>query len=295
MGLIALILFGIAFFVCLPFRLVVMNLFKVLRYAPTDFFAFIKNKAWNIAPVGFIDAYTGLFGRGKTLSAVHFAVNYYKKYNNTLVYDFHRHGFVRQYVQLLSNVQLKVPYIEFSSMSQIVDIAEHVQQFNEENDCRLITLVLGDEFSTQMNSRNFKSNLDALTLNAILTCRHHGISLIYTAQRFGHVDALLRQVTSSVIECNKIWRLQCHNTYDAWDLENAGSSLKVKPLSRGGFFVTDADYNAYDSIAVVENLVKDWKNGDMMSAAEILLAQGVQNSSEDNARRLKKKYRKKSA
>ena len=51
-----------------------------------------------------------------------------------------------------------------------------------------------------------------------MTCRHHYISLYYTAQRFGHVDALLRQVTSY---CDKLWRFQRLKYYDAWELENA--------------------------------------------------------------------------
>lgn len=88
-----------------------------------------------------------------------------------------------------------------------------------------------------MNSRNFKTNIDPLFLNTILTCRHYYISLYYTAQRFGHVDALLRQVTSCVIDCDKLWRLQRLNTYDAWDMENATNIQLLQPIARGCWFV----------------------------------------------------------
>ena len=108
-----------------------------------------------------------------------------------------------------------------------------------EHDTLTVTLVLGDEFSVQMNSRNFKSNIDPLFLNTLLTCRHYHISMFYTAQRFGHVDALLRQVTSCVVDCNKLWRFQRQNLYDAWEVENATSPRLVSPIARRCWFVTD--------------------------------------------------------
>ena len=126
-------------------------------------------------------------------------------------------------------------------------------------------LVLGDEFSVQMNSRSFKTNIDPLFLNTILTCRHHHISLIYTAQRFSHVDALLRQVTSYVVQCDKLWRVMRQKYFDAWELENANSPSLCKPLRRSGWFVSNIDYNAYDTLACVGNLVKSMKDGDMIS------------------------------
>ena len=158
-------------------------------------------------------------------------------------------------------------------MEQIVLAAERRQAYDDENDTLTVTLVLGDEFSVQMNSRNFKNNIDALFLNTILTCRHYSISLFYTAQRFGHVDALLRQVTSCVIECDKLWRFQRQKCYDAWDLENASSTHVIRPLWKRCWFVRDMDYNAYNTLACVGNLKKSMKAGDMMSEDEILKLQ----------------------
>lgn len=143
-----------------------------------------------------------------------------------------------------------------------------------------VTLVLGDEFSVQMNSRNFKTNIDPLFLNTILTCRHYYISLYYTAQRFGHVDALLRQVTNCVMECNKLWRFQRLSTFDAWELENATNPRLLTPLNKKCWFVRDQDYNAYDTLACVGNLKHAMKAGDMMSEEEILKLQ--QNTQEPN-------------
>lgn len=298
MKILLLFLFIVVLVVCNPFRLLLFNFFKSLRYSIKDTIDYFRYHKWNNAPTGFIDCYTGLFGRGKTLSAVHYCVEYYNRYNNKLVRDPYSGTTVRQYVNILSNVKLvNVPYKPFESMQQIVDIAEHGKEFNESNDCVIVTLVLLDEASTQLNSRNFKSNLPTPVLNSILTCRHHNIAMVLTSQRFGHMDALLRQVTSHVIECKKLWRLQCHSYYDAWDLEQAGSSLKLKPQRSSGFFVTDDDYAAYDSAAVVDNFVKDYKDGNFYSEDVILLLQGNQQPDVSNARsrsrRIKKAEKKK--
>lgn len=222
---------------------------------------------------GELVAYTGLFGKGKTLSAVHRVVTAYKHYNGKKVWCPRRKKIVTERVKVISNVALSIPYEELVDLKQIVYASEHNREYDDENDTLTVTLVLGDEFSVQMNSRNFKTNIDPLFLNTILTCRHYYISLYYTAQRFGHVDALLRQVTSCVIDCDKLWRFQRLKKYDAWDLENATSTQLVKPLACSCWFVTNADYNAYNTLACVGNLKKSCKDGDMLSEEEILKLQ----------------------
>ena len=110
-------------------------------------------------------------------------------------------------------------------------------------------------------------------MNTLLTCRHYHISMFYTAQRFNQVDALLRQVTSYVVDCDKSWRLQGNNEYDAWEMENAANVLLLKPLRRRAWFVKDSDYNAYNTLACVGNLKKEMEAGNMLSEQEILALQ----------------------
>lgn len=243
---------------------------KLVRYGAVDLFNYIKYQGWNNCPAGELVAYTGLFGKGKTLSAVHKVVSMYHQYNGKQIYDRDRKAWVTQRIKVLSNVALQIPYDDFVSLQQVVHCAEKNGEYDKEHDTLTVTLVLGDEFSVQMNSRNFKSNIDPLFLNTLLTCRHYHISLYYTAQRFGHVDALLRQVTSSVIECDKLWRFQRQAVYDAWEMENATNSNLLTPLARKCWFVTNKDYNAYNTLACVGNLQKSFKAGDMMSEEEIL-------------------------
>ena len=46
----------------------------------------------------------------------------------------------------------------------------------------------------------------------------------------------------------------------------------VRPLRRGCWFVRNCDYNAYNTLAVVDTLQKRYDEKDMMTEAEILAA-----------------------
>lgn len=266
----------LAFLCCISVtvRIIVLHPIKSICNAVVDFYYYIRFKKWRESNYGFIKAYVGLFGKGKTLSAVHYVVSVYKKYNGKKVYCKRRKKWVTQVVHILSNVELtNVPYEKFISLAQLVQISQGITKKDDENDTLTITIALADELSVQMNSRNFKTNIDAFFLNTILTCRHYHIGLVYTAQRFGHVDALLRQVTSLVVSCDKMWRVQRQSFYDAWEMENVSSPSMLKPIKRTGFFVTNGDYKAYDTFACVGNLAKSCAEGDMLSSEEILQLQ----------------------
>lgn len=285
---------------CPTIRCAVCHPIRLVRYGVVDLFHYIKFQKWNECKTGELVAYVGLFGKGKTLSAVHKVVSMYEQYDGRAIWDKERQRWVEQRVKVLSNVALSIPYDDFVSLQQVVYCAEKNGQYDKEHDTLTVTLVLGDEFSVQMNSRNFKSNIDPLFLNTLLTCRHYHISMFYTAQRFGHVDALLRQVTSCVVDCNKLWRFQRQSLYDAWEMENATNTQLLTPLTRRCWFVTNKDYAAYDTLACVGNLQKSFKEGDMLTEEEILsLRRNDQQANMDGVvkpscawRRNQKKFRK---
>ena len=252
------------------FRCAVLHPIKTVHNGVVDLYYYIKFQGWNNCSSGELIAYTGLFGKGKTLSAVHKVVGMYNRYDGKLIYDRDRKCWVTQRIKVLSNVALQIPYDDFVSLQQVVHCAEKNGEYDKEHGTLTVTIVLGDEFSVQMNSRNFKSNIDPLFLNTLLTCRHYHISLYYTAQRFAHVDALLRQVTSSVVECDKLWRFQRQCVFDAWEMENATSPRLLTPIALRCWFVTNKDYAAYNTLACVGNPQKSFKAGDMMSEEEIL-------------------------
>lgn len=202
-------------------------------------------------------------------------VQYYKRYHNKKVWCRERKKFVTQKVHVLSNIDLKtIPYVPLKSLQQVVETPAVLRARDLENDTLTIIIVYIDEFSKVLNSRSFRTNVNASVLDSLLCCRHYHMGFMGTAQRFQHVDALFRQVTQRVIECNKTWRLQKTCVYNAYELENCTNPLQLSSISKGGFFVTNADYNAYDTVAVVGDLVKAWKEGDMLSDKDILELQG---------------------
>ncbi len=286
-----LLLFVLALYMFTSLRIMCRHPVLTAFYAVVDGFKYIRYKRWRECPTGKLVCYTALFGRGKTLSVVHYVVSSYKRYNDLLIYDRDRKKWVTQKIHIISNVELNIPHEHFVSLQQVVRVSEQFRQKDMENDTLTVTLVLGDEFSVQMNSREFKKNIDPLFLNTLLTCRHHHISLIYDAQRFNHVDALLRQVTSYVVECDKQWRFMCHYYYDAYELENAAEPSLVRPKKRTGFFVRNRDYRAYDTLACVGNLQKSFDSKDMLSEMEILELQRNNGASMDAVLNPSRKYR----
>ena len=240
-----------------------------------DIFYWFKDRKFFVCPSGKIIAFCGLFGKGKTLSMVHYVTRMYHRYNNRRVFV---NGKWRiQKINVVSNVTLSIPYTNFTGLRQIVDIAKQKDELDGD-DYYFVTLVVGDEFSVQLNSRSFKDNIDALFLNTLLTSRHYAISLFYSSQKFLLVDKLLREVTFWVYDCNKLGRIMVHNIYDAFDMENATNLTLIKPLRRTGWLILDRDYSSYDTLACVGNLVKSSESGDMLTSSEILENLGVTES-----------------
>jgi len=254
-------------------RQIVFHPFKTAIHAAKDLYFYILHKGWNNCPVGALDIYCGYFGSGKTLSLVHKVVGLYERYNGKPVWDSRRKRFVTQRVVVLSNVDLAIPYIKLESLGQVVSMTKLTPELDDKNGTLTVTIVAMDELSVQMNSRSFKDNFNAYFLNTLLCCRHYHISFYGSAQRFQHVDKLMRDVTHNVVQCQKVWRFQCWSMYDAWEMENAQNSEMIRPLKKGLWFVLDKDYNAYDTLAVVDNLQKKFEEGDILSESEILANQ----------------------
>lgn len=277
---------------CVPDVLVcvIKNVPGVIKYGVKDSYDNLIHKPGRIPKMGKCIGFTGLFGMGKTLSAVHTVRMIYHAYSGMRVFCPRREKWVTLRVNILSNVHLnKIPYVLLTSLQQIVDLSKTIQDYDDKHDVLTVSPILIDEAGAMLNSREFKKNIDPLTLNAILTCRHANISIYYTAQRFMHVDALLRQVTSYVFECKKIWRFQFQKKYDAWSLEQAQDPGKVPCKAVVSWFVCDADYNSYNTYEFVENLIKQVEEGHMVSEAEILSSRNLTPANFDIEKKKKKR------
>lgn len=270
---IALGIFAFAWFFSSVFRCALTHIPGALINGAKDAVRYFKQKRFNLCKTGDLNIYCGYFGSGKTLSLVHKVVGLYEHYNGLPVWCDRRKKWVTQRILVLSNVTLSIPYVPLQSLSQIVAASKVNTEYDDANDTLTVTVVCMDELSLQMNSRSFKDNFNAYFLNCLLCCRHYHISFYGSAQRFQHVDKLMRDVTLNVIQCRKIWRFQVNTFYDAWELENATSPELIKSLREECWFVRNKDYDAYDTLAVVDNLEKKFTEGDMLSDAEILSSQ----------------------
>ena len=273
-------------------RLIVRHPIKTIRYMIQDTWRYFHDHKYDWYQAGLLNCYDAHFGGGKTLSVVHYDRVLFERYNNKKVYDRQRKKWVLQKMHIISNVHLKgIPYEELCSLSQVVCCAWRNKKIDEEQNTRTCVLVLLDEASSELNSRNFKSNIDPDFLNTLITTRHFNMSLFYTSQKFKLVDALLRSVTQRVIWCDKRWRFMVQHFYDADEMEYASNPELVKPILRRGFFITDKDYNSYDTLATVERLKKSVDEGDMMTEAEILALRGAINPDNDQITRASRKLK----
>lgn len=268
------IIFIICIVLCfvLPlFRVAFLNPVKSIWNALKDVYLYIVHRGWNSPPTGKFDVYTGLFGQGKSLSLTHYVHSYYRKYNGRLSYNTRLGKMLPNRIIVMSNIVINgVDCTPLTSMSQLLDYTKTHNEIEETENVNLYCLFVVDEMSTVFNSRSFKDNFNGYTLNTLLTARHYGISIFGTSQRFGHIDALLRQVCQNVIECKKIWRFQLIYYYDAWEMENCTNPTYLKPMSRKAWFVRNKDYNNYDTYAVVSDVEKKVTNNDFIPDTDIV-------------------------
>ena len=277
-----LITFVICFVCSIEFRIALRHPIKTIYYAITDGYKYIHDRQHKIYYGGVLNCYCAHFGGGKTLSVVEYVVYLFHKYNNQMVYDRKRKMWVLQKVNILSNVALQgVPSVPLTSLRQVVECAKYNASIDAMENTRTITLVILDEASSEMNSRSFKDNIDSAFLNTLITCRHYHTSLFYTSQKFHLTDKLLRSVTQNVIWCKKKWRFMIQYHYDADEMENCTNPELLQPFKRFGFLIEDKIYNAYDTLACVEQLEKKVNAGDMMSEQEILELRGEINPNAD--------------
>lgn len=275
MAFILLIIISFLLFAFPTLRCAVVNLPYTVAYSVRDMYLYIKRKKWHEATFGDVRTYVAQssvsFGCGKTLSAVHLAHALYMQYNDKKVWDSERRKFVTQKIHIISNVSFTdIPYEKLTTLKQFVQEVNEFYESDKLNDTCTVTYMIVDEAGSQFNSRQFKSNFDALFIKTLLTSRHFKASIILTSQRQSMIDALLRQITNVVIACKKTWRFQSMNYYDGYEIEVAQNPAVVMPFRRECWFVHDKDYGYYNTYELVGDLQKSVETGDMLSEQEIL-------------------------
>ena len=118
--MIFIVLIALAFALALSptFRCAVFHPFALVCNGVKDLYFYLLRKEYNLCGTGELVAYTGLFGKGKTLSAVHRVVSAYRQYDGKQVWCPRRKKFVAQRVKVISNVALSIPYENFICQRQ---------------------------------------------------------------------------------------------------------------------------------------------------------------------------------
>lgn len=274
-------------------RLALCNPLKTIGYAIYDAVTYIAYREYNIAPTGALNAFVAHFGGGKTLSMTDIAVWFYNRYNNKKYYDRKRREWVVQKIYTLSNVEIKcIPCEPLETLGQVVNYAHKNKKIDMEHGTRTVMNVCLDEASSQMNSREFRSNITADYLAVLLATRHYSMNMWYTTQKFKLTDALLRSVTQQVVHCNKVWRFMIQKYYSADEVELASDTSMIQPLFVKGFFITNKHFKAYDTLATVDLLDKSVNEKKMMSEAEILALRGITTADNEQISKPSRKLRK---
>lgn len=207
----------------------IFHLFLSLPYHIKDFISYVRYKGWKEFRQFGLDLYVGSFGMGKTLYAANRVISLHKRYPNVPVY---------------SNIRLKgIRYIPLRDFNQIVDINGKA-------------IVLCDEMGVMFNSRNYGSFPMAL-LDNILQCRHLGLLIIGTAQKYEDVDTIIRKNISRVIELKKLTsRLIGYNVYDGYKCWYSNVDFhNIRPDSRSVFMcISDKMRSCYDTKELAANI-----------------------------------------
>lgn len=267
------LIFGcVAIFLISPLvRCVSTHLHLVGIYGVVDIATFIIKRKWRDFNLYGIDMFIGMFGHGKTLSMTHRARLIYARYGDS--------------IRFISNYKLiGIPYIPLINFNQLVDLGE------EEDSQYIGTVVLIDEIENVLSHRNF-ANFPLALLHTLTQQRKKKIYIMCSAQRFFMVDKLFRSITTNVINCNKYWRFQHCEVFDAWDLENAMNYSAIKRQSNVWWFVKNQDFNCYDTA----EMVKKGTAEDFISNDESLVRKGLDlmaNTSAVEPKHQSKKYKK---
>lgn len=242
------ILFLIIFFAFIfrHFLLVIVRLPLVFIYKVYDTFDYFYNKRYKDFTGFGLHIYCGMFGSGKTLSLVRHAYSLAKRYPDLTIY---------------TNIQL----FNFPHPERIYKLENYNQLITAPPD----TLFIVDEISSLFNSRKW-ADFPFVLLSQLLQVRKNRKMIIATAQRFSHVDKLLRDVTTTVIDCSCYFKRLCINrSYDPLDYESA-TIYSPEIISYLVYLATDKLRNSYDTYELITDDVK----GRFLSNHEVLGLRG---------------------
>lgn len=234
--------------------LFIKNVIGFLYWKIIDTYNYYRFREWTQFTGFGLHIYVGMFGSGKTSSMIKRAYDICNCYKD---------------VNILTNMKLT----NFPPWTKII-FMENYQQIVT---CPPNTIILLDELSSESNSREWKKDgVPPEVLRHLLQVRKQKKMMFSTAQRFMHVDALYRQITFTVKDC-QCWfgRWNWVYSFDGWEYENKQNAIMPIPiLSIDSFIQTNKIRNLYDTNELIEKL----KRTEYIPNDEILLSQGTATS-----------------
>lgn len=238
-----------------------------------DIVKITKSKGWNQFNYWGLHLYLGMFGAGKTISAVR------RVYNICC-----RHKGVTVLTNLnLFNFPKHTTIIKLVNSRQILDLPDK-------------SIVLIDEIGSVFNSRDFSNGgnsngkgkrevVPKPVYQLILQCRHRRIVLFGTVQKWNLLDKQLRDITDSVTVCRSylsdpLCRYTTNSTYNAQEYDKwyTNPLLPLRRTSYDAFVQTDELRSKYDTLEMVEGML----NAEYIPDEQILQnREGIDFSPED--------------
>ncbi|MCX7748835.1 MAG: hypothetical protein N2645_18395 [Clostridia bacterium] len=232
--------------------------------------------------------YCGMFGSGKTSTMVRDAYMTAKRYpqvtiltNMKLFFNDPQKTILSEIVRFLNDKlpEKYTPYVKFGLLPLMFykpGLNNNILPLTDYKDIVTSppnTLILLDELSSVFNSRDWKKQgIPAPLLGVLLQVRKERKMLMATAQRFIHVDALLRQITFTVRVCSCMaGRWNWVNVYDGWEYENQNPVKPATLLRLYAFIQGNSIRNLYDTYEMVQKI----KTAEYMTDEEILEKQGA--------------------
>ena len=315
---------------CGSTRCLIFHAPQAVYYAILDIYTYFKEKKWKNFKYYGIYMYIGMFGHGKTLSMTMQAKRLYEKYGDTIrfVSNYELKGIpyipLRNFNQIVDlgkeaiEADKKGKYFEEEELKDAVfppfyldekgnvkkEYRRKVKVGTDElgNDIyeRKIlrpvykgTVVLIDEIEDLLSHRSY-ATFPLQMLNALTQQRKAKIFIMCSAQRFFMVDKIFLSITTYAIDCNKYWRLQHMEYYDAWDYENAMNAQLVKRYRNRWRFVSNKAFDSYDTTQMIsEDMSKDFISNEEQLARIGLDTVVNSDAVKAPSRRLKKARKKK--
>ncbi|MBO5135836.1 MAG: hypothetical protein J6C17_00435 [Clostridia bacterium] len=210
-----------------------MLIFQFIKWVLIDIYRSFKEKDKEPHIYG-IEGFFGLPGHGKTMSLVYRAEQYRKKYGDK--------------IYIASNFGYKDEDFAITCWQDL------------QKDYDRSVIFLYDEIQNEFNSRDYKKFPVALLTLLTQNRKGKGKKILYTAQRYGRVDKVFRELTNISWNCHTfLGRLTICSGYNSQDYEeyvNQTNSVfrnKIKPMQKMSFVQDDRIRQCYDSFKQLES------------------------------------------